>query len=379
VAATEPEARRFSSRRGARRLLALALAACSLALGRPAGATNHATGTLFYYADSDKVQVLSPSLTGQVEVGPITASARTSVDVVSAASVDLVSSGSPRGFTEQRVQVDASCAYDLGAGRAASALFALSREPDFLTFTGGVGTTWDIVRRQATLSLSYAFSRSRVGRRDDTDFSERRDQHQLELGVSPLLSKSAVADLVYALTVVEGFQSSAYRRVRLYEPGVSAHATAVPERVPELRVRHALVLRVRKRFARPLFGLLEYRAYADTWGVLAHALRGRALVELGPFTFGAEARAYRQTGALFYRNRYETFPSAAELRTADKELTSMWTALGGLHAEWTGKVGRLEALRVGLGGDVLYMRYLDFERLPSRTAGMLSVDTTLEF
>ena len=357
--------------------IATAIAALSLAL--PARAADHVNGTVFYYADSDHVRVLSPSLAGTTTVGAVTASARASVDIVSAASVDLVSAASPRGFTEQRAQGDLSAAYDLGAGRKVDALFAVSREPDFLTFTGGAGASWDVLDRSVTLGLRYAFSHSKVGRTDDDAFSRRRMQHQAEISFSPLLSKAAVADLVYALTVVDGYQANPYRFVRLYEPGATGYATAVTERVPDLRVRHALVLRVRARLARPLFGVGEYRAYVDGWGMLAHSAMARGIVTVGPFTFTAEARAYRQTSASFYRRRYYTFPGAPDLRTADKELGPLWTALGGLHAEWGRRVGRVEALRVGVGGDYLHMRYLDHALLPSRDAGMLSVDLTVEF
>jgi len=357
----------------------VALLLALLALAPAARAADHVNGTVFYYADSDRVRVLSPSLAGTVTVGPVAASARTSVDIVSAASVDLTSAASPRGFTEQRVQVDLGAAYDLGAGREVDALFAVSREPDFLTFTGGAGAAWDVLDRSVTLGLRYAFSRSRVGRTDDALFGRARMQHQIEVSVSPLLSATAVADLVYALTIVDGYQANPYRYVRLYAPGAATFATAVAEREPDLRVRHAAALRARKRFSRAVFGVFEYRGYADTWGVLAHSAMARGIVTAGPFTLTGEARAYRQTAATFYRRRYDTFPSAPDLRTADKELGPLWTALGGLHVEWARRVGRVEALRLGLGGDYLYMRYLDHPLLTSRHAGMASAEITVEF
>lgn len=108
-------------------------------------------------------------------------------------------------------------------------------------------------------------------------------------------------------------------------------------------------------------------------------LPARAMVEVGPFTFTAVGRAYRQTAAVFYRRRYDTYPSEPALRTADKELGPIWTGLGGLRAEWAPRLGRIATLRLGIGGDVLYMRYLDYALLSSRTAGMMSLDATVEF
>ncbi len=356
-----------------------ALAACA-ALGAPSGAraTDRVAAAFTLYADSDHVTVASPRIAGSIDVGPVTASVTATVDVVSAASVDLVTAASPGGFEEARVEATGAASYDFREGRTVSAHFGASREPDYFSFTAGGGASWDVLDRQATLGLEYSYTRSDVGRTDDEIFSRLKEQHALELSVSPLLARWAVADVAYGLTAVEGFQANPYRYVRLYAPGSPAHATAVAEHVPDQRFRHVATVRLRLRAARPLFAMVEQSFYADTWGVLAHAARARASLALGAFTVSVEGRGYRQLGASFYERRYETFPSAPTLRTADKELGPMWTARIGPHVDWTSPVPSGGSLRIGIGGDMLHMRYLDYEFLSSRTAWTVGADAALE-
>jgi hypothetical protein len=377
VAAIEIEPARL-----ARRGIAL-LAALAALLFRPpvARADDHVTGSVLYYHDSDKVTVVSPRLAASVDVGQATIGVQSSVDVISAASVDLVSAASPRGFTEQRVEVDGSAAYHFGEGRDAEVFGGVSREPDFVNTSVGVRGTYDVLDRRATLGAGYAFGHASIGRTDDTAFSRTRVQHQGELSLSPILSRTTVLDLVYELAVLDGFQANPYRFVRLYAPGAAHHATAVPERVPEERARHAAVVRVRHRIAQPLFGQLEYRFYADSWGLVAQTLAARATVSLfhDAVHVAFEGRGYTQGEASFYRRRYETFPDAPDLRTADKELGRMVTLLGGGHVEWGRRLGRLDALRLGAGLDALHMRYLDYALLSSRTALLFSADATVVF
>lgn len=356
--------------------------ACALLLaGRTASADDHVTGSVLYYRDSDKVEVVSPSLAASVDIGQATIAAQSNVDVITAASVDLVSAASPRGFREERTQVDVGGTYRFREGREVGAFAAVSREPDFFTASAGASTRLDVYHRQATLGVAYAFAHSAIGRTDDSAFARSRVQHQAELSLSPILSRSAVLDLVYELAILDGFQANAYRYVRLYAPGVERHATAVPENVPELRTRHAAVARLRQRLARPLFGQLEYRFYGDSWGLLAQTLTARVLLSLFSDTvrITAEGRGTTQGEASFYRRRYATFPSAPDLRTADKELGRMVTLLGGGHLAWGRRLGRLDALRVGVGLDVLHMRYLDYDLLSSRTALLFGGDATVEF
>jgi hypothetical protein len=362
------------------RLLRLGtLALVTLGLSTQAGATDRAHGSVMIYSDNDHVTVIAPAVTGSRDIGHTTVDAQVRFDLISAASVDLMTAASPRGFTETRTQVDAGARQDFGLGTALDLGYHLSHEPDFLTHGAHIGGTRDILGRQATVTGSYGFGWSDVGRHGDPTFSKSRQTHDADLGWTQILSPNAALDMGYGLGFVQGFQASAYRFVRLYAPGADVHATSVAERTPDQRFRHALHVRLRTRPVAGLFVHGDYRFYTDSWGMTGHTLTLRGAVELTPaWTLTAEGRGHVQDAVTFYRARYDTIPEAPDLRTADKELGPMWTALAGLHLAWQPDLRAIEGLRVSAGTDVLHMRYLDYAFLSARTAWIVTFDVTWE-
>jgi hypothetical protein len=345
-----------------------------------ASAADRAHSSVLIYSDTDHVQVISPTVAGSVDVGKATVSSTVSMDLISAASVDLVTAASPKGFTETRTQVDAGGRYAFGDGQNLDVGYHLSHEPDFLTHSGRLGGTRDVLSRQVSLGAAYGYSHSEIGRTHDTSFSRQRQTHDFDLSLTRVLSPLTAADLAYGVSFVDGFQANAYRYVRLYASESGTHETAVAEQTPDTRLRQTLTARLRSRLLPALFGHADYRFYADSWGMLAHTLTLRAAWRIGSdkWTLTAEARGHLQNAVSFYRSRYVTFPLAPDFRTADKELGPMWTALGGAHLEWSPEVARIDALRVSAGADVLHMRYLDYAFLTSRTALLVSIALTLE-
>ena len=90
-------------------------------------------------------------------------------------------------------------------------------------------------------------------------------------------------------------------------------------------------------------------------------------------------REHAQTGVSFYRRRYDSLPEAPALRTAEKEFGPMWSVLGSLHLDWTPQVSWAERFRVGLGADVLHLRYLDHPLIQQRTAVIGMLDASWEY
>lgn len=367
---------------GATRARALGLCALVLAVALRARAKDRTDGAVMVYSDTDHVTVVAPSLSGSMDLGDTTTlTAHAASDFITAASVDLVTAASPGGFSETRTEGGAGAKLTLGDGRFLDGSYTLSHEPDFETHTFTASGTRDLFDRRATVTLDYSYSYSAVGRAHDSSFLRTRGMHQADLSWSYVLSPAAVGDLSYGFTLVDGYQANPYRFVRLYLPGADSHETAVPETTPDLRLRHAVTARLRTRLAPELFALVDYRLYADSWGMLAHTVRARLSLSTRDeaWTFALEGRGYLQNGADFYRARYDTFPDAPVYRTAEKELGPMWTALAGAHLEWTPAQARWDELHVGAGVDVLYMRYLDYLFLTSRTATVASVDATWAF
>jgi hypothetical protein len=330
------------------------------------------------YTDDDGVTVVSPTVSGAVNAGPATLDARVTLDIISAASVDLVTAASPRGFEETRTEAAVGAAWDFGRGTVTGLGYTVSLEPDFRTHAFGLSQTVDLLERHATISLRYGFAASKVGRHGDLD--RARSTHSADASWTHVLSKTLALDLAVGASFVSGYQANPYRFVRLYAPGGSAHVTAVTEAVPSKRVRGVALARLRARLVPHVFFLGEYRFCADTWGVTAHTVTARVSGALWSdrLTLSAEVRGYLQDGASFYRVRYDTAPVVPARRTADKELGPMGSLTGGVSAELSLPPAPDHMLRVGLGADVVRFEYLDYAFLAGRTAAIVVVDLTWE-
>ncbi len=337
-----------------------------------------AASSLMVYTDNDGVTVVSPSVSGAVNAGPATLDARVTLDIISAASVDLVTAASPRGFEETRTEAAVGAAWDFGRGTVTGLGYTVSLEPDFRTHGVGLSQTIDLLDRHATLALRYGFAASKVGRHGNLDRS--RTTHSADASWTHILSKTVALDISVGASFVSGYQANPYRFVRLYAPGGDAHVTAVAEAVPSERVRGIALARVRARVVPHVFVLGEYRFFGDTWGVTAHTVTARVSGALWSdrLTLSAEVRGYLQDGASFYRARYDTAPAVPARRTADKELGPMASLTGGVSAELSLPVAADHILRVGLGVDVVRFEYLDYVFLAGRTAAIVVVDLTWE-
>ena len=109
-----------------------------------------AVSELGAYADTDHVYVVTPSIAGSVK-NPVTGlsiDAQYLVDVVSAASVDIVSTASRR-WEEVRQAGSLAAGYKPGTfGVAANG--SVSSEPDYLSWTAGGSVTQDLFDKNLT-------------------------------------------------------------------------------------------------------------------------------------------------------------------------------------------------------------------------------------
>ena len=363
-------------RRGRRQRSTFAVTCLAwLSFTKPAGAADQAGSSVLVYVDSDNATVWKPLGSTEMTWGPATVRAQWSTDFISAASVDLVSAASPKGFSERRHQADLGASWDLGDGASLGLVTTVSREPDFrsqsLTLAGSRGW-WD---RRLTTAVSIGLATAATGRvLDDTAWRDRTSQDG-QLLVSLVLSPVTVVDTLYNVARLDGFQASPYRYVRLFRDAAALHETAIVENTPTERWRHAWTGRLRHRLRVDLFGQTDYRLYVDSWGMVAHTASARAVWTLPAeaWTVTLEGRGHRQSGVAFYQGRYQTLPLAPVWRTADKELGPMWTALGGVHLEWSRRLFNLSVVRVGAGADLLHMRYADHPYLRERTAVLTTV------
>lgn len=308
------------------------------------------------YTDTDNVSVLTPSLSMGVSDATSGYSANGSylIDVVTAASVDIVSTATPR-WTEIRHAGTLSASYkpDAVGGTVAA---AVSREPDYLALTGGLMGQVDLDRKRFTLGFGYSLSRNEAGRHG-TPFSVYSlvyYQHALQGSLDIVVNRSTEATLIADAILEIGRQEKPYRYVPLFAPndvpnvpnGASidqVNALRLPgrvaERVPQSRKRFALSSRLATRGASTTLVGFE-RLYADDWGLLATTTDVRYIMDIGRrFDVFPDLRFHLQSGTYFWTRAYEgTLNSgvvvAPEYRSGDRENGPLMTGTLGLGGEW---------------------------------------------
>lgn len=337
------------------------------------------------YDDSDNVTTFTPRLSARRRLDPEGGSigAYALLDVVSAASVDVVSQATP-GFLEGRTEAgfDASLAFgDL----IPSISYRFSIEPDYMSHGGRIGLRSRLGTPDSVLSVSYGLTGDVVGRSGTpwSTFSPNLFTHSPEVSFTQTLGPGTLLRFVYALTVQQGYLEKPYRQVPLFDVAVldalarSGQRLTLdnfdqyrlpqrpPENVPDLRVGHAIGLRGLQSID-PIEGSLrlDYQFYFDDWAMTAHAielaLTGTAITGLRFVGYG---RFYLQTAVSFWRRTYGVEDSSAvpTLRTLDRDLGSYHSLTGGLRAEW--ELGEFAGY---LDGALLWTHFDDFLFLDER-------------
>ncbi|MBX3185356.1 MAG: DUF3570 domain-containing protein [Labilithrix sp.] len=310
------------------------------------------------YHDSFATSVLTPSVTGRVEdaASGWQGQARYLVDVVTAASPDVVATASPR-WSETRHAGSASIGYK---PRAIGGMLSgsTSYTPDYLSF--GIAATGivDLDDKHWTLSATAGYARDTIGRTGTSfaAFSRTLETVSGALVASRVLGPRTLGVVVADVVFERGDGSKPYRYVPMFAPGdvsrvprgasalavASARIQARPlEQLPLRRERGALTLRIAHRFDGATLRIDE-RLYGDTWGMAASTTDVRALFDVGPrVVLGPTTRFHAQTAVGFYERAYTASGPGdiPALRTGDRELGALVAASAG------------GSLRVGLGGD----------------------------
>jgi hypothetical protein len=357
--------------RFARRLAAFAL---SLTAAAPAFAEPLAEvrGRASTYRDSDHTTVNTLSARVSVmPVEPLKVSGGYLADIVSSASVDVVSAATP-SFEETRHEGDGQVALTLDDLELSGA-YRYSVENDWRSHTGVLGGKLELADKSTELGLTLAFTSNDVGRSDDEHFSRRLLAYSYSARAGQVLDRSTYASLAYEGSYNDGFQSSPYRYVT-----TSDGRFTLLEHHPEQRIRHAIGV----DFIRYLFPQTSaragYRFYVDSWGLSGHTGELRLARDLGSYvTLSVRERFYFQRAASFYEPWYG---SPRAYMTVDRELSSFWDSFtGGAASFEMGAVGPFESIGADVAGDYFYFRFLDYPRLVSRAGVVLSAGLSGSF
>jgi len=354
------------------------------------------------YSDTTHVEVWSPEIDAMVS-SPTqgwNVGGHFLVDVVTAASPDIVSEASPP-FKEQRYSGGLNGGYKYQIfGAQAQANY--SQEPDYISRGGGLALTVDLNDKLITPRLGGNFNHDSIGR-GPSNFISTLDTTELEAGVTFVLSPTSLLLVSGTLQLERGDQSKPYRYVPMFDPisvapfirpGQSVdtvNQVRLPfrpvEQLPTGRDRYAIGARFAHRFSGATVRL-EQRLYTDSWSLKATTTDARYVVDLGrQLTLWPHARFNAQTGANFYQLAYSATvdPNSGQLviplyRTTDRELSPLvsLTGGGGAHYLLTSPESKTQ-FGVSLQADVMYTDYFNALFIKSRTAVYGTVGFDAEF
>lgn len=356
-------------------LIAATIIAISATPARAEPDDPEATAGLRVYADDDHVTVVSPSAMVRAPVtSRTTVGADMTVDAVSAASVDVVTSASPRAVSEQRVELGLETVHRRTSGPTWFVLGVRgSHEHDYDALRLRLAIRRELARRNTMLELSYVRGADIARSVVDPDFRATRSSDELQLTASQLLGPRTLVEGIAEVAIADGYHASPYRQVLLDQVGMPL-PLAVAEQTPRQRTSLAVASRLRRALGEHWFGAASYRFYVDDWSIASHTAMAEAYRQQGRWLVGASARGYVQDAAAFYRARYDASDGVPALRTRDRTLGAMRSAHLSLTAD--AAIDERSAWHVVAALGLLRWWFLDFPAQSDRDAVIVHASVT---
>jgi hypothetical protein len=331
------------------------------------------------YTDDDNVMVLTPQADVQYrfdEEGS-QVSAAGSVDIVSAASVDVVSHATRR-FSETRTEAHFSAGVAID-GFVPSVSYRGSFEPDYVSNGGRVGFTTRLGTPDSVLGAGYGLTHDQIGRTGTPSnvFSATLFTHAADVSLTQVFGATTLGRAGYALTIQDGYMEKPYRYVPLFTADAVARAeadgvalglttfdryrlpTRPPESVPDMRVRHAVFVQLVQWIEAIESALhLDYQLYFDDWAVTAHVLEPSLDRHLSnDVGLHVGGRLYYQSSAYFWERTYVVSqPDAIPTwRTVDRDLSSYLAGSLSARIDW-----HLAPVTLYADATATYTSYFDF-------------------
>ena len=275
---------------------------------------------LYHRYDGGGVTVDGPSLLVRKNFAEkYSVAANYYVDMVSSASIDVVTTASP--YKETRTQT--SLGFDMLRDKTTYSLNVTnSDEDDYEANTVGFDISQDMFGDLTTLSIGFSRSWDQVRRNGDPGFEEPIDRINYRFGLSQIVTPSLIMGFAYELITDEGYLNNPYRSVRYLDLESSTGYAFEPEVYPHTRTSNSAAISA--RYFLPYRAAVhgEYRYFNDTWGVDANTLRIGYTQPWGArWIFEIGYRWYGQSAADFYADLFLR-PNAQNFMGRDKELST---------------------------------------------------------
>jgi len=286
------------------------------------------------------------------------------VDMVSNASIDVVTTASP--YREQRVETGVGADY-VYRDALISLAATHSNEPDYIADSAGIDVAQNFFGDMTTVNVGYTHGWDTVMKHGDPSFSQPADHWQYRLGATQVLTARWLMSLNLEAISDDGYLASPYRVARVF-------GAAVPEVDPSTRSSRAAQLRVVGSVGAKGAVRAEYRYFWDTWDIHANTTElGYSQYAGSRWLLDAYARYYSQGHALFYSN---DFTSEMQYMSRNRQLSTFNDVGLGVKASYTAlhEAGRYD-VKVGLDFERLSFHYNDFTDI--RTGQLYSFNASV--
>ena len=327
---------------------------------------------LYHLYDGGGVEIDGPSVLVRKKAGKnLSVVGNYYVDMVSSASIDVVTTASP--YTEERKQWSLGADY-LRGDTTMRVGYTSSTESDYDANTYNFSVSQDMFGALTTLTLSYAFGNDTVGKAGDASFNRDLDKQIYGVGLTQIFTKNLIATLNFETMTDEGYLNNPYRSVRYFNASdiLGRGYSFEEELYPNTRTSNALGIRA--RYFLPYRAAIEseYRFFTDTWDIESHTASLTYVHPWRDYTFEGKFRYHDQTGAHFYQ---DLFPEseATNFRGRDKELSPLTSYTFRLKASYAflnenESWGFLKKGSVTASVDMLRVDYDDFSDLTALAA-----------
>jgi len=294
--------------------------------------------TVLSYREKDLIKVTEPVLWGRARVGEAwEVQGSLALDMVSGASYEGISNVSGRpvqtisaaSVKDRRHLADAKVTRRFGETTLALSR-SFSEENDYRSHAYGLEVRHDLNERNTTLAFGYGQSADRIGSFDSPTLDARRDTREYLLGVTQVLSRTAVVQSTVTISRGEGFFNDPYKFTRTFR--ANGPPAFVPDTRPASRASVAWFTRYRQHVPSAAGTLqAEYRYFRDDWEVRAHSLEVAWQQSLGESWAVRPALRYHTQGAArFY------LPEVPQVVPAEVSSDPRLAAFGGLSPSLRG-------------------------------------------
>jgi hypothetical protein len=278
---------------------------------------------LISFYDGGGVKATGPALLVRKSVfDKVSLSANYSIDMVSNASIDVITTASP--FKEKRTSYELGADYVVRDATVSLSLYQ-SKEPDYDVGSYGVGVSQEVFGGMTTVSMGFSRASDKVLKKGSPEFSDRTLHWQYRAGVTQILTPKWLASVNFEAVSDSGYLGSPYRVARVF-------GATVPERNPRTRTSRAVKFATIGDIGGGQSVRAEYRYFWDTWAIKAHTLEAGYSRRFGEdWIADGFVRGYRQNAANFYSDNAQIDTTYI---SRNRQLSTYNTLGFGLKAEY---------------------------------------------